>query len=306
MFNRLRNKVHGLFTLRSRLAELQHTVSEYKDNSCFPAGHYYSPIVSVKRIKEKQDAIWKDVSTNGIIGIDLNTQEQLSLVKSFEKFYSEQPFKEQKHDGVRYYFDNEFFCHTDALMLYSVIRSYQPKNIIEVGSGFSTAVILDTNQFFLNNQSSLTFIEPYPERLYSLLREEDKGHSTILVKDLQEVDPSYFDRLEKNDILFIDSTHVSKTGSDVNYVLFEILPRLKQGVLIHFHDIFYPFEYPKGWVFEGRNWNEDYILRAFLSYNPEFKIKLFVDYLHRHHKYVFAGMPLFYCNTGGSIWLQKV
>jgi hypothetical protein len=117
-----------------------------------------------------------------------------------------------------------------------------------------------------------------------------------------------FDQLNENDILFIDSTHVSKTNSDVNKILFEILPRLKRGVLIHFHDIFYPFEYPKEWVLQwnGFGWNEDYILKAFLMYNNQFKIVMFNTFLEHFHKEWFKeNMPLCLENEGGSIWLQK-
>ena len=91
-----------------------------------------------------------------------------------------------------------------------------------------------------------------------------KRHRLVNVK-LQDVDLKEFDKLKSGDVLFIDSTHVSKIGSDVNYLFFEILPRLHRGVYIHIHDIFYPFEYPKDWIDEGRAWNENYILRAFLN-----------------------------------------
>ena len=114
-----------------------------------------------------------------------------------------------------------------------------------------------------------------------------------------------FEKLNAGDILFVDSTDVSKTGSDVNYIMFEIIPILKSGVLIHFHDVFCPFEYPKEWVFQGRNWNEDYILKAFLMYNDRFEIKLFSEYLHKHHGDVFEAMPLFYKNHGGNLWIEK-
>jgi len=127
----------------------------------------------------------------------------------------------------------------------------------------------------------------------------------IIGDTVQSVPLDTFKKLQAGDILFVDSTHVSKTGSDVNHILFEILPVLNPGVIIHFHDIFYPFEYPKEWVLRGYNWNEDYILRAFLMYNNAYEIKLFPDYLHRHHKEVFAELPLTYKNTGGSFWLEK-
>jgi len=308
MRNKLKNILNTLPYIRSLYSqanELRNQVEEYNRNACFPPGHYYSPIISVKEVKEREHEIWKGVNRVQIDGIEINTDEQLALIKEFRNYYSELPFGENKKEGLRYYFNNTYYCHTDAITLYSVIRHYRPKRIIEVGSGFSSAVMLDTKQYFVNDLE-LTFIEPYPDRLFSLLTEEDKMKSKVIVQYLQKVDASNFDQLGKNDILFIDSTHVSKTGSDVNYILFEILPRIKSGVLIHFHDVFYPFEYPKEWVSEGRNWNEDYLLRAFLLYNKSFEIKVFVDFLHRHFKDIFSEMPLFYKNTGGSLWLQKL
>ena len=110
----------------------------------------------------------------------------------------------------------------------------------------------------------------------------------------------------ENDVLFIDSTHVSKVGSDVNYIFFEILPRLRSGVHIHFHDIFYPFEYPKEWVYEGRNWNEIYMLRAFLQYNSDFQITYFQHMMTQRHRAFFQErMPLSVKNLGGNIWLKR-
>ncbi len=106
-------------------------------------------------------------------------------------------------------------------------------------------------------------------------------------------------------MLFIDSSHVSKTGSDLNFVLFDILPVLKSDVLIHFHDIFYPFEYPEEWVYEGRSWNEIYLIKAFLMCNSEFEILFFSHYLHIHLPGSFESMPLCYHNPGGNLWIQK-
>jgi hypothetical protein len=133
----------------------------------------------------------------------------------------------------------------------------------------------------------------------------DKKSTSIIQSDVQLITLDNFEKLQAGDILFIDSTHVVKTGSDVNYILFEILPLLRSGVFIHFHDVFFPFEYPKEWVYEGRNWNEDYFLRAFLMYNNKFEIRLFCEYIHRHHKVAFKDMPLTYKNTGGNLWLEK-
>ncbi|MDR1562767.1 MAG: class I SAM-dependent methyltransferase, partial [Dysgonamonadaceae bacterium] len=123
----------------------------------------------------------------------------------------------------------------------------------------------------------------------------------------QNVPLDVFTELKANDILFIDSTHVAKFNSDVNYVIHKILPILSDGVYIHFHDIFYPFEYPMEWLLEGRAWNEQYVLRAFLEYNMKFKIVLFNTYLETiFHEKLKNRFPLIFKNTGGSIWIKKL
>jgi predicted O-methyltransferase YrrM len=277
----------------------------FKKNSCYPAGHYYSTIISVDDVKKREHEIWNKSLIEGINGIDLKTENQIKLVNSFKKYYDEIPFKSEKQTKIRYYFENGFYSYTDGIMLYSMIRHCRPKRIIEIGSGFSSAIMLDTNELFFSNQIELTFIEPYPDRLLSLINNKDKKISTIIESDVQEISLNNFAKLETGDILFVDSTHVIKTGSDVNYILFEILPSLQSGVLIHFHDVFYPFEYPKEWVFMGRNWNEDYFLKSFLMYNTKFEIKLFSEYLHRLHPQAFKNMPLTYKNFGGNLWIEK-
>ncbi|SQB99143.1 Uncharacterised protein [Helicobacter fennelliae] len=125
-------------------------------------------------------------------------------------------------------------------------------------------------------------------------------------KRLQEIDLGLFENLESNDIVFVDSTHVSKINSDVNKIFFEILPRLKSGVHIHFHDIFYPFSYPAEWLKEKRSWNEAYMLRAFLEFNTAFEIVFFNTCLHfLYPKEMQKALPLSLKNTGGSIWIKR-
>jgi len=281
-------------------------VKEYEKHMCFPAGHYYSPVVNVDEIKQREHEIWKTISPSTLPGIDLNVSAQLKLVKEFTKTYQEIPFPESKNEKFRYYYENPFFSYSDGIFLYSFIRHFKPSRIIEIGSGFSSALILDTLQCLNRPQIKVSFIEPYPDRLYSLITEKDKQQVTIFEKNLQQIEISFFQQLHENDILFVDSTHVAKTGSDVNYLVFEILPSLKKGVLIHFHDIFYPFEYPKDWVFGGRSWNEDYMLRSFLMYNDNFKIMLSPHFIYQQHNQSLANMPNCYKNSGGSIWIQKV
>jgi hypothetical protein len=125
---------------------------------------------------------------------------------------------------------------------------------------------------------------------------------------VQEVSLSVFEVLRNGDFLFIDSSHVMKTGSDVCHELFEILPRLAPGVFIHFHDMLWPFEYSEDWVLrENRSWNELYALRAFLTFNDRFEIVFFNDYFQRFNEpLIQATYPLFLRNSGGSLWLRKL
>ena len=237
------------------------------------------------------------------------------MLEILKQYYAEQPFPEQKRDGCRYFFENSAFSYFDAIVLYSMLRYLRPKRVIEVGCGYSSCVFLDTDERFLGNSISLTFIEPYPDLLISLLKDEDKNRTTILASKIQDVDVSLFRELEANDILFVDSSHVAKTGSGVNHIFFEVLPVLNEGVYVHFHDVFYPFEYPKEWVYQGRAWNEAYMLRVFLQYNNEFEIVLFNSFLEKFHREFFAHhMPL--CTkhssysmmptSAQSIWLRKM
>lgn len=279
-----------------------------------PPGHFYSPIPSIDEIKRSEGKVF-NTTARELGGIDLNEGAQLALFGDLRKYYSEQPFKEHKQAGLRYYFENPAFTYFDAVIFHCMLRYARPGRVIEVGSGYSSCVLLDTNELFFGNSISCTFIEPYPQLLMSLIKKEDQGRITVMSRNLQDVDPGVFSELSAGDILFVDSSHVSKTNSDVNYVFFEILPRVRSGVYIHFHDIFYPFEYPKEWVYQGRAWNEAYTLRAFLEYNDTFKIQIFNSFLERFHKDRIArdmplcvkyAQPSMVQTSAQSIWLKKL
>jgi len=269
----------------------------------FLPGHFYSPVVSWNEVKNREN-LWS--YSDRIEGINLNLEGQKQLVNGFLKYYDDIPWISEKKDNLRFYFQNPYYSYTDGIFLYFMIRHFRPQRIMEIGSGFSSALMVDTNKLFFSNTIKLTFIEPFPERLYSLLGESDLPNVKVLEKKVEEIPLPEFEKLEKGDFLFVDSSHVSKTGSDVNHILFNILPRLKKGVIIHFHDIFYPFEYPKLWVYEGRNWNEIYLLRAFLMNNANYKIHLFSSLLHQNDSSIFENMPLCMENRGGSLWLEKI
>jgi len=267
-------------------------------------GHFYSPIPSIDEIRAREAEIFGPPPPS-LPGIDLRADQQVALLRELARFYDELPFPRTQSAESRYWFENWAYSYADAIFLYSMLRHLQPRRVIEVGSGFSSAAMLDTADRWLP-QTSFTFIDPDTSTLDALLRPNDRERVTIIRARLQDVPLTTFDALAANDILFIDSTHVSKTGSDVNRILFEILPRLVPGVHVHFHDVFYPFEYPKEWVYEGRAWNEDYILRAFLEFNDAFDVVLFGTWLARFHRPLLAElMPLTLENPGGSLWLAR-
>lgn len=279
--------------------EVEITTSEY-----VPAGHFYSAVPEWETAKK--DA--RRISERTILpGIDLNTRAQLRLLKKFRKYYKEMPWKDGiKNEKIRYTFDNNAYCYSDAIFYYSMLRLMEPKRIIEIGSGFSSALAFDVNELFFNNNIEISLIEPYPSTVYYLLFPTDIDMLRLEQKNLQEIDLDFFKRLEKNDILFVDSTHVSKLGSDVNYLIHEIFPILNKGVIIHIHDVFYPFEYPDFFIDRKLAWNEDYILHAFLQYNYGFDIIFFNTYLEdKFPDRVYSEFPLAAKNTGGSIWLRK-
>jgi len=277
-------------------------------------GRYYSPIPDTADVKVRESEIWRGDNTKGIPGVELNEIAQLKFLDELKQYYAEQPFTENKTEGRRYYFANDFFSFSDAIFYYCILRHLRPKRVIEIGSGFSSCVLLDTNQLFFDSKIRCTFIDPYPERLNSLLGPADLKSTEVIPKRLQDVGADYFAELSAGDILFVDSSHVSKVGSDVNMILFDIIPALPKGVHIHVHDVFYPFEYPREYVYNRWAWNELYLLRAFLSYNPDFRITIFPSFLERFHgERLRNALPLAW-NTcpklpalrGASIWIERV
>lgn len=238
--------------------------------------------------------------------INLRLNEQRAYYEGLLEKFPLPPFPAKPCEGYRYFTDNQWFCAADAFTLSGIVRREKPRRIIEVGSGFSSAVVLDTLGY--NRQSAkLTFVEPFPDRLDSLLSPSDKQSATILVKKVQDVPLVAYDELEAQDILFIDSSHVGKLGSDVTFILLRILPRLKPGVIVHFHDIFYPNSYPIEWIREGRAWNETTFLKAILVQNERFEIMAFNPFAAHTFPEIFKGrFDSFLKNPGGSIWLRKV
>jgi len=271
----------------------------------WPPGHFHSPLLDLRSLPAGDSAMLFD-------GPEL--WEHINLRENEQRSYYEQllndcvllPFPKQQSPEFRYFSGNPYFVFLDAFTLSAILQKERPRNIVEVGSGFSSAVMLDTLAY--NDQrAALTFIEPNPNRLQSLLSSEDKARVRIIRKQVQEVPLSTFDELGAGDVLFIDSSHVAKVGSDVTFLLLRVIPRLQPGVLVHFHDVFYPMSYPAEWLRAGWAWNESLFLRAFLVSNHDYDIVAFNSFAGATFPELFRDkVPEVLGNTGGSIWLRKV
>jgi hypothetical protein len=295
------NRMPYIRNLHQQVERLRQQVEKQGE---FPAGHYSSPIPDRDEIL----AYVKSRKPQGmeLPDVDLNKENQSRLLNEYLQFYEELPFPERQKPEYRYYYDNDWYCYSDAIFLYCFLRKHKPKRIIEIGSGFSSAVMLDTVDGFLSHRPEITFIEPYPNRLISLLRSSDEDQVRIIDRRIQEVPSEVLLSLEAGDFLFIDSSHVVKCGSDLQLLMFEVLPLLPSGIFVHFHDVFYPFDYPSEWLMQGRYWNENYFLRAFLSYNREWRIYFFNTYVaFAFNDFIKDKMPLCVKDSGGSLYIQK-
>ncbi|TWU05961.1 class I SAM-dependent methyltransferase [Stieleria varia] len=304
----LAKRLPGIRNLVRDRDRLLQELATWKVRQSYPPGHYYSPVPSANDVAGIGRKSGRE-QLSELPGIALNWDAQEALITKLAAYYSEIPFGETKEQRGehRYYFDNGFYCYADGILLYSLLRHLKPAKLIEIGSGFSSCLTLDVNELFLNGTLHCTFIEPYPERLHDNMRPTDAGSAKVMVQKVQDVPLSTFDELNESDILFIDSSHVGKASSDVNFLFFEVLPRLKPGVWIHIHDVFYPFEYPEEWILAGRSWNEAYMLRCLLMHSSGFEINLWGDALCTHRPDLMRSlMPMCFKNTGAGIWLRRV
>ncbi|MBR7835227.1 class I SAM-dependent methyltransferase [Actinospica durhamensis] len=271
-----------------------------------PPGHFYSPVPGRADTARAVRALGRERAAaprEGPAGVELNAEGQRMLFKQLSVYFPDLPTV--RTPGRRYHPDNSMYGLGDAAVYHAMLRRCPPRRVVEVGSGYSSAVALDTAERHLDGVA-FTFIEPYPQRLLGLLGARDRERCTLIARPVQEVDLRVFTELAAGDVLFIDSSHVSKAGSDVNFLFFDVLPRLADGVLVHVHDILWPFEYPERWLRQRRGWTESYLLRAFLQYNSVFTVELFNAWLWENEPdTVRELLPAAAGQLPGGIWLRK-
>jgi hypothetical protein len=294
-----------MFSIRQRVRSDADAVSMAQARQGWPPGHFYSPVVSAEDIERHRQRVYAAAEDPDLPGLALDLDAQLETLKRIGAAAASQPWGDQPQDGLRYGFDNPNFGPGESLVLLGMFRDSAPRKVIEIGAGWSTRAILDVRDLLLGGKLDVTTIEPDASTVISDLV-SDPGLEVIEAA-VQDTGLGRFLALEAGDVLFVDSSHVVKFGSDVQFVLNEVLPRLATGVRVHFHDVMYPFEYPLEWVRQGRNWNEAYALRAFLTFNSAYMIDLFAAYLWAvAPERAAPHLPQAASSPGSSLWVRRL
>lgn len=263
--------------------------------------HFYSPIPDTRRLEPLP---WQRRSE--MVGVDMNIDRQLDLVsRVFPQFAGECMDIPPESSGIEtdFYFNNNMFEGTDALVLYCMVRHFRPRRVLEAGSGYSSLITLKAAA--RNGDVRLTCYDPHPPKW--LPRVIVPPHR-LYQKALQNIALDEILSLKRNDILFVDTTHVARYGSDVSFLFREVLPRLAPGVVVHLHDIFLPGDYPSHWLRDkGFFFNEQYLLHCFLAFNDSFEVLCCNSLLGADHlemlKSTFPNSSPWW--GGGSFWMRR-
>jgi hypothetical protein len=299
-------------TLRSRrFHENRLAVAGYRDFRRFMdrlglqvvVKSFYSPIPDLKRIP---DSTWERESE--LEGIHFDLEQQRHNLDELRPYLHEfQPPEQANGDRNAYFLANGSYGPVDAEVLYATVRAAKPTRIVELGSGYTTLI---TAKACLENEQEGAPVEyvafdPYPGVAHAGL----PGLMDLVRAPAEELPTEVFGKLGENDLLIVDTTHTVKMGGDVNHVVLDALPRLGGGALVHFHDIFLPWEYPRKWAEDfGLYWSEQYLLQAFLSMNEEFEI-LYALYAlaRRRGDYLREIIPSWHEDVvPGAFWLRRL
>ncbi len=246
----------------------------------YPVGHYHSPMYDTTELAGERTRLWP-ATPHATIGVDWRPEAQLELCRTVFARQQRLEFIERAGaDPTEYHARNDSYSPLDAWVLAGLLEHLRPARMIEVGCGLATLVSARVNRERLDESIELTCIEPHPPEL---LAGGVPGVSDLRVERVQETPLELFAQLTDGDVLFLDTSHAVKTGGDVVWIFNEIIPRLRAGVYVHVHDVFLPSDYPERWVFEGRGWNENYLVQAFLAFNREFDVVWGQQYMLRHH-----------------------
>ncbi len=225
----------------------------------------YSP---VPEIPPEADDAWMRPAP--MLGVDLDPDRDLDYVRAeLAPFLAECAAERASGLGNGFELWNGYYQAGDAELLWAMIRRLKPRRVLEIGSGHSTLV---TAAASLRNAAEgspvdFTAVDPEPRAVVAV-----GGVTRLEPTRAQDLDLETFLALEDGDVLFVDSSHVVKLGGEVNRLVLDVLPRLHPGVVVHFHDVFWPYEYPRPWYVRGTYSTEQYLLQAYLADNPAYRI----------------------------------
>jgi hypothetical protein len=286
-------------------------------NQCLEEGflpvpvHFYSPIPDIKDLEMRD--IWNTRSS--LAGIDFKAEEQLEMLSGLGQRFGAEckwPFSKPE-DSNEFFLNNQSFSFGCAASTHCMIRNFKPDTVIEIGSGMSSLVIskaIEVNAKEISKKAEYKIVDPYPNEFVELGL---NGSMTLNKTRVEFLKPEFFSCLKENDILFIDSSHSVKIGSDVNYLYLEVLPRLADGVIVHIHDISLPYEYPKAYAVNEtfrQFWTEQYLLQSFLCHNDKFEVLLGLNYIMADHLDLFKKAFPFYdpevhLAGSSSFWIKR-
>ena len=269
--------------------------------------HFYSPIPDVRSIDARSFE-----EPGEMPGVEVDEDAMLALLDELSARHRGdwEAWPGDERDPREYHADNPWYAAVDAAITWGLVRRARPRRVVEVGSGMSTrllAAALLRNAADGADRAELVTIDPHAD---ALVRAGIPGLTRLVTRPVQEVEMATFTALGAGDVLFIDSSHVVRAGSDVKHEILEVLPRLRSGVLVHFHDILLPYEYPRSWLTDHwRFWNEQYVLQAFLAHNRDFAVVWAAHLMHRRHpERLEAAIPRYgrEHSLPGSFWIRRV
>jgi len=240
-------------------------------------------------------------------GVEMDLDEQLRLAEGpLAPYISEfAPPRLPTGRSGEYHTDNGSFESVDGEVAYAFVRHLRPGRIIELGSGSSTLALAAAAAANARDgvPTRLETFDPYPgDRVPDGLA----GLSVLQTRPAQDISPAEFESLGEGDLLFVDTSHVVRTGGEVNFVVLEVLPLLQRGVVVHFHDVFLPYEYHRAWLETGRFFTEQYLLQAFLSMNPEYEVLFAAHALLRERRARLARLvPSLESHQPSSFWIRR-
>jgi hypothetical protein len=329
LFSRARSKVRRLISNRPRfwpvsrrsaavaaaqvrrMAETGDGSEECLKRGCLPMlVHFYSPVPDIPDLQKRKVFARR----SPLSGLDVRVDRQLALLSELGREFGEECRWSHRPTGneADFYTDNSGFSYGCAALTHSVIRRFRPRRVIEVGSGSSTRVIagaLRANARDGHPEAQYTVIDPYPSQALRSV----PGITRVVAERVELTPLSLFEELASGDVLFVDSGHTVRVGGDVNFLILDVLPLLRPGVVVHFHDIPMPYEYAEAYFTNPKFrmfWTESYLLQAFLCLNSAYEILLMMNLLMLEHSETFrAALPHYdpsvHKYPSHSLWIRR-